>query len=57
MVVVDVVLVVVVAVAVAAHDHGHVYDHDLLRLLRDWGATRLAAQCGVLMYTGLTQRV
>ena len=64
MVVVDVVLVVVVAVAVAdgyhsghGHDHGHVYDHDLLRLLRDWGATRLAAQCGVLMYTGLTQRV
>ena len=34
----DVVLVVVVAVAgVITVGHGHVYDHDLLRLSRDWG--------------------
>ena len=45
MVVVDVVVPVVVALAVAdedhsGHGHGHVYDHDLLRLSRDYGGRR-----------------
>ena len=50
MVVVVVVLVVVVVVVVAdgdhsghGHGHGHVYDHDLLRLSRDYGYRFLLA--------------